>query len=666
MGDNKTPITASSSEPSAPTPGSRLVRRSPSPMALEQRFVFDGAAAADVVDTATTVAEPTPQAAEPLSENLLLAAYGPVAEPQSISAESNVPEAATSALPADDGSLFHQGEDNAALAEAATAATQLIQNYLAEASDEQLFALFHGEQSSPDAQWSANLAQLRDAVANGTLDISLTLLDNVQLKGALAAYAPEGPQGTATIFINSDWLNVLDVQKVSSLLIEEYGHHIDHILNQGVDTAGDEGQRFAAVVTGADTSAAGFATDNDHTTLQIDGESIEVELANLSFSNAYAVNVATTPAGKESNSHDFIATGLGIASISDDTNSNLFSGNDVAAIGISIGGEEYFGWISRPIKSNGVVRGFYFWTDTDFVDLATAQADGNADGDRNVADNLGFLLVVDQAWFDSIGWKDQAANLKNVGSSSDRVDSALNALIPGPAAPVAVADVAIAVEAGGPDNATPGSDATGNVLDNDSDANGDSLSVTAVTSNATASSSTIASGSSAVVSGQYGQLTLGANGAYTYVVDNANAAVQALLSSANTLSDTFTYRITDGNGGSATTTLTVSIQGANDNPTASDDYNVAKESLLTSGAYGAGDPLGSRASGNVLSNDTDPDRYGESQAVGGDRGRSHGHDHRDPDHPVLHHPAQQRQRRLLRVPRRRRPRQRQERRNGTA
>ncbi|SFQ12695.1 VCBS repeat-containing protein, partial [Geopseudomonas sagittaria] len=627
MGDNKTPITASSSEPSASSPGNRLVRRSPTPMALEQRFVFDGAAAADVLDTAPAAAEPAAPATEPLSENLLLAAYGPVAESQSIAAESTAPEVTTSERPAADGNLFHQGEDNAALREAAAAATQLIQNYLAEASDEQLFVLFHGEQSSPDGQWSANLAQLRDAVANGSLDISLMLLDNAQLQGALAAYTPEGPQGAASIFINSDWLNVLDVQKVSSLLIEEYGHHIDHVLNQGMDTAGDEGQRFAAVVIGADTSAAGFATDNDHATLQIDGESIEVELANLSFSNAYAVNVASTPAGKESNSHDFIATGLGIASISDDTNSNLFSGNDVAAIGINIGGQEYFGWISRPIKSGGVVRGFYFWTDTNFNSLATAQADGNMDGDSNVADNRGFLLVVDQAWFDSLGWKDQAANLKNVGSSSDRVDSALNALLPVNSAPVASADNAnatpgsaggAAVEAGGLHNATSGYTASGNVLSNDLDANvGDTLAViragtSAANLNVNAAT-TAASGT--LVTGQYGNLTIGADGSYQYVVDNANAAVEALRSSTNTLSDTFTYTVADKAGATSTTTLTVTIQGANDTPTATNDYNVAKESLLSTGAYGASDPLGSQAIGNVLSNDSDPDRYGETKAI---------------------------------------------------
>ena len=40
-----------------------------------------------------------------------------------------------------------------------------------------------------------------------------------------------------------------------------------------------------------------------------------------------------------------------------------------------------------------------------------------------------------------------------------------------------------------------------------------------------------------------GTLTIGADGAYTYAVDNANAAVQALRLTTNTLQDSYTYEI---------------------------------------------------------------------------------------------------------------------------
>ena len=591
------------------TAPSRLVRNRPRPMALEQRFVFDGAAAADAVDTASAPLADTADMAD--------AAHEPTTDFDHAAAVS--PPAGITAQPG----LFRPGSDDPALSEASASAAEQIRQFLAQASDGQLFALFNGDQSAPNEAWQQTLAQLRTAIADSTMQIDIALLDNAQIKGAMAAYAPEGPGAAPVIYLNSDWLGVLDTQQVSRLLVEEYGHHLDHLLNQGLDTPGDEGQRFAAAVTGLDSSTPGFAGDDDHATLDLDGEAVAVEFATLTFSNAYEVNTATTPAGKESNSHDFVYAPLGQVIVSDAINSRFFSGNDVSATAVTIGNTTYYGWISRPIKSGGIVRGFYFWTDADFTSLAAAQADGNMDGDSNVADNRGFLLVVDQAWFDSLGWKNQALNIKNVGSSSDRVDAALNTLVGPVPTPTAVADVAngtpgtsggAAVEAGGIANGNAGSSATGNVLSNDT--GGDGKRVTAAGTTSASQSVTVAttSANGAVVTGLYGTLTLGADGSYRYVVNDTNAQVQALRTASDTLVDTFTYRMTDASGATSTTTLSVTIQGANDAPVARDDYNTAKESLQTSGAYGTNDPQGSLATGNVLTNDTDVDR-GDTKTV---------------------------------------------------
>ncbi|MFV9657656.1 VCBS domain-containing protein [Pseudomonas sp. NY15366] len=590
-----------------PTALPRLVRGRLRPMALEQRFVFDGAGAGEAVDAAAGVA--VAELASDVAERSV--DHAPAVE--------TAPEVA--AQPA----LFRVDGAGTELAEATASAAEQIRQFLAQASDAQLFELFNGGRSEPGEQWRAQLAELRGAIADGSQAIDVALLDNAQIRGAMAAYAAQGAEGTAVIYLNRDWLAVLDAGQVSRLLVEEYGHHLDHLLNQGMDTPGDEGQRFAAAVSGQDSGTPGFAQDDDHATLQLDGESIAVEFATLSFSNAYEVNTATTPAGKESNTHDFVFTSLGQVVVNDATNSRFFSGNDVSATAVTIGATTYYGWISRPIKSGGVVRGFYFWTDADFTSLALAQADGNQDGDSNVADNRGFLLVVDQAWFDGLGWKNQGANIKNVGSSSDRVDSALNALV-GPLVPaVAVADVAngvvgsaggAALEAGGSQNGTAGSAAIGNVLDNDTSS--DTKRVVAVGTSAAslAVTSATTSANGTQVNGLYGTLILGADGSYRYVVNDANPQVEALRSASNTLVDTFTYRMTDASGNTATTTLSVTIRGANDAPVANNDYNTAKESLRTdSTAYDSSDPYGSRAVGNVLANDTDPDRYGETKEV---------------------------------------------------
>ena len=66
------------------------------------------------------------------------------------------------------------------------------------------------------------------------------------------------------------------------------------------------------------------------------------------------------------------------------------------------------------------------------------------------------------------------------------------------------------------------------------------------------------------LAGAYGTLTIDANGEYTYVLDNANAAVQG-LDGDDTLSEVFTYTIEDGDGDVRTTTLTITVKG-NDDP----------------------------------------------------------------------------------------------------
>ena len=65
------------------------------------------------------------------------------------------------------------------------------------------------------------------------------------------------------------------------------------------------------------------------------------------------------------------------------------------------------------------------------------------------------------------------------------------------------------------------------------------------------------------VIGSYGTLDWAADGSYTYTLDNGNAAVQA-LNLGQTLTDVFTYTVSDGNGGTDTETLTITIQGRDD------------------------------------------------------------------------------------------------------
>ena len=526
----------------------------PTLMQLEQRLMFDGAAVEASVDT--------------------LAGY--VADQQVVEA-------------ADD--MFSLAVAHGQTQQASEKAQEQIKDYFENASAEELFQLFNGGKDTLDAQWLQSMEALRQSVLSDDYQVRVEFLDNDTTKGVLGAFAAEGKDGEPTIYLNRDWVEgIAGEQDIVKVLVEELGHSIDSLVNAGADTAGDEGEGFAAAVLNQSTatdhsSQPLWQTDNDHYVIEVDGEQVEVEAATLNFVNAYemvydldndnSVDNNERWAEKEQNSHYFNTASLGEVTVDDDVNSRYFSGNDVSAIGINIGGETYYGWISRPIKAGGVVRGFYFWTDTNFTDLQTAQNDGNTDGDRDVTDNRGFLLVVDQTWFDQqiTGSSEYTINntkdgnvgtiqVANIGSSSDRVDTALNSFVVDNSNPDAANDTLTVDEDSG---TTTVSAATG-LLSNDTDADLDSLTVT----NFTVGGSTVTvdptSGGSHSIP-DVGDITINADGSYAFTpVADYNGSVPPI-----------TYSVSDGNGGTATAVLSIQVTPVNDVPVGSDDHIITSE-----------------------------------------------------------------------------------------
>gem|GEM_PF-3865804 len=165
--------------------------------------------------------------------------------------------------------------------------------------------------------------------------------------------------------------------------------------------------------------------------------------------------------------------------------------------------------------------------------------------------------------------------------------------------PVAVADTAAATEAGGTANGTPGSDGSGNVLTNDTDvdtlANGETKTVqgVAVGNQAGPLTTNVGVGLTGAGPANYGTLTIAADGTLTYVVNNANTTVQQ-LKPGDTQTDTFSYTMKDAANVTSTTTVTVTINGADDDPSAVADSATVNED---SGANAV----------DVLTNDTDVD-----------------------------------------------------------
>ena len=157
-------------------------------------------------------------------------------------------------------------------------------------------------------------------------------------------------------------------------------------------------------------------------------------------------------------------------------------------------------------------------------------------------------------------------------------------------APVAVDDTGAVDE----DATLSVSQVDGVIDSNDSDVDGDTLSVTAIRTGSEAGTGTAGS-VDGTTTGTYGTLTLNANGSYTYVADQA--AADALADGASA-SDTFTYEVSDGKGGTDTAEIVITVTGTNDAPVAVDDTGAVDEDATLSV---------SQVDGVIDSNDSDVD-----------------------------------------------------------
>lgn len=246
----KNPTHASLS-PATAAPAIKLVRRAPQPLVLEQRFMFDGAAVGEAVDT---LSAPMPEAK--VTHDVLHVVDAPAA-PSVRAAE--------------------------------LAAEQLLSHFLQqEQAQDTLFALFHGGQSEANAEWQARAGALLQDIRSGEFSVRVEFLSNATLQGAKGAFAADGPQGEAVIYLNQDWIQRgADEAAITRVLTEEFGHAMDAYLNGAQDTAGDEGEAFALMLANGSLRLQPMPSLEDGGTIEVMGEHVNVEFAQFTFVNAY-------------------------------------------------------------------------------------------------------------------------------------------------------------------------------------------------------------------------------------------------------------------------------------------------------------------------------------------------------------------------------------------
>ncbi|MFN4156230.1 MAG: VCBS domain-containing protein [Paracoccaceae bacterium] len=170
------------------------------------------------------------------------------------------------------------------------------------------------------------------------------------------------------------------------------------------------------------------------------------------------------------------------------------------------------------------------------------------------------------------------------------------------ARPVLGADVAEVREAGvspGGNTSMPGvASASGNVLSNDSGLSGGTPVVTGVAVGA-------ATGTlGAALAGTYGSLVLGDDGNWSYVLDNGLASTQALAAGEQE-TDVFTYMVSDGRGGTASSTLTIIVRGTNDEPVVESALSDLSGAVTEAGGLNNTTPGVAEANGRLVAADPD-------------------------------------------------------------
>ncbi|MEL4393300.1 retention module-containing protein [Shewanella algae] len=144
---------------------------------------------------------------------------------------------------------------------------------------------------------------------------------------------------------------------------------------------------------------------------------------------------------------------------------------------------------------------------------------------------------------------------------------------------------------------------SGNLLDNDVQGS-DTAQVTAAGSDGNLDN---AVSNQSQVSGSYGLLTLNADGSYSYQINSAAQAVQA-LAQGESLTEVFSYLLTDADGDTSVQTLTITITGTNDVPVISTPQpGEADGAVREAGQFDDGsiDPGTPGVSGQLSASDVD-------------------------------------------------------------
>lgn len=179
------------------------------------------------------------------------------------------------------------------------AASTLLQELAARPEFDAMMLEVFGQAGTDAEQFAENLESMQRQLSDSGLNLDLDLRSNAELQSHPAAYAIHGHTGGERIYVNADWLNHgASIESIQRVVLEETGHAIDWRLNAELDSPGDEGALFAALLLEQSLDAeqrAQLLNRNDHGHVVINGEQWAVQFS----SNAPVIEIPTGLSGLE-------------------------------------------------------------------------------------------------------------------------------------------------------------------------------------------------------------------------------------------------------------------------------------------------------------------------------------------------------------------------------
>ncbi|MBR7889685.1 DUF4347 domain-containing protein [Marinomonas sp. A79] len=396
---------------------------------------------------------------------------------------------------------------------------------------------------------------------------------------AVADYETKASYGFTVIATDG----MRSTEKAVTLSINDVNDNTPVITSGTTGSVNENAATSTVIYTASATDADGTATNNtlrysltgdDAALLDIDDTTGVVTLkasADYETKDSYSFNVVATDNGAGNYNSGSLSSSEAVTISVNDLNDNtpMITSGATGSVNENVATSTVIYTASATdadgTATNNTLR--YSLTGTDAgllnINATTGEVTLKASADYETQSSYSFNVVA----------TDNGAGNYNSGSLSSSQATTVS-VIDINEAPVANSDSSSALEAGGVGNNIAGSNATGNVLTNDTDIDAsDSKTVTAVS--VSGSNGTVGQ----ALTGDYGSLTLKADGSYTYIVDNSNTTVQSLQAGSN-ITDSFTYTLSDNGSLVDTATLVITINGANDNPTQTvDDASDISESV---------------------------------------------------------------------------------------